>query len=55
MERFLAEMQAHHEGTYEHSMRVGMLAPKIGALVPELEGLSPRTLFYAGTMHDGVN
>ena len=52
MESFLAEMQAHHEGTYEHSMRVGILAPRIGLLVPELEGISPKALFYAGTMHD---
>lgn len=52
MEQFLVEMQAHHPGTYEHSMRVGMLTTRIGALVPELEPISPRALFYAGTMHD---
>lgn len=52
MEGFLSEMEAHHARTYEHSMRVGLLAPQIGALVPELEGFPPRVLFYAGTMHD---
>ncbi len=52
MENFLQEMQYHHAPTCMHSMRVGMLAPKIGALVPELEGFSPKALFYAGTMHD---
>jgi response regulator RpfG family c-di-GMP phosphodiesterase len=52
MESFLAEMHAHHTGTYEHSMRVGMLAPQIGSLMSELEGISPKVLFYAGTMHD---
>lgn len=52
MERFLAQMQAHHAGTYEHSMRVGMLAPKIGTLVPELEDFPPKALFYDGTLHD---
>ncbi len=52
METFLGDMQIHHVGTYEHSMRVGMLAPKIGKFVEELEVFSPRGLFYAGTMHD---
>jgi HD-GYP domain-containing protein (c-di-GMP phosphodiesterase class II) len=52
MERFLAEMQEYHPGTYEHSIRVGLLAPKIGTLVPELKGFSLKALFYAGTMHD---
>lgn len=52
MESFLSEMQSHHVGTYEHSMRVGILAPRIGALIPELDDISPKALFYAGTMHD---
>jgi response regulator RpfG family c-di-GMP phosphodiesterase len=52
MQAFLTDMRAHHSGTYEHSMRVGILAPKIGALVPELEDFSQKALFYAGTLHD---
>lgn len=52
MEGFLSDMEEHHRATYEHSMRVGLLAPQIGAIVPELEDLSPKALFYAGTMHD---
>lgn len=52
MGQFLEQMRMHHVGTYEHSMRVGLLAPKIGAMVPELAETSPRALFYAGTMHD---
>lgn len=52
MEGFLADMEAHHKGTYEHSMRVGLLAPQIGGLIGELEGFPPKALFYAGTMHD---
>jgi response regulator RpfG family c-di-GMP phosphodiesterase len=52
MEVFLSEMKTHHEDTYEHSMRVGILASKISLYVPEFESFSPRALFYAGSMHD---
>ena len=51
-EVFLAEMESHHPYTYEHSMRIGLLAARIGSLIPELDDLPPGALFIAGTRHD---
>lgn len=52
MKGFLESMKAHHEGTYEHSLQIGLLASRIGTLIPELDDLPPGALFCAGTMHD---
>lgn len=52
MKGFLADMEAHHEGTYMHSMRIGLLASRIGTLITELDDLPPGALFCAATTHD---
>ena len=44
----LEKLRAHHLPTYEHCMRVGILAARIG----KVEGLPEKPLFYAGSMHD---
>lgn len=44
----LGDLRAHHVPTYEHCMRVGIMAVRIG----EVEGLPLKPLFYAGSSHD---
>lgn len=46
--RYLALLQARHRETYQHSLRVGILAEQIAHFF----GLDAKALFYAGTLHD---
>lgn len=48
MQSRLSELKSHHLPSFEHSLRVGMLAARIG----EYADISPKALFYSGLMHD---
>lgn len=45
---FLQPLKEKDQATYEHSIRVGLLAPQIGEFIH----LNPKPLFYAGLLHD---
>ncbi|PIZ05396.1 MAG: hypothetical protein COY57_07540, partial [Flavobacteriales bacterium CG_4_10_14_0_8_um_filter_32_5] len=48
VKNYLNVLKAKDEATYEHSIRVGLLASRIGRHMH----LDEKALFFAGTLHD---